>query len=39
MIRENSHDVFPICKWLCEIGELITRCFRIIRYGDFFGDA
>jgi len=33
------HDVFPICKRLCGIGELVTRHFRMIRYGDFFGDA
>jgi len=33
------HDVFPICKWLCGIGELITRCFHMTRYGEFFGDA
>jgi len=34
-----SYDVLPICKWLCGIGELITRYFHTIRYGDFFGDA
>jgi len=33
------HNVLPICKWLCGIGELVTRRFCMIRYGDFFGDA